>query len=125
MIVATADFAPLTNGSSLPLHKIPTLPAGGFTGALTEGIAGGLRVSSYFGVAEGDAVDGGAVTLYAVLADDDRNRLLVARAKVEGDSFPSIAAACPQAQLFEREIAEQLGLVPRGHPWFKPVRYHR
>jgi Ni,Fe-hydrogenase III large subunit len=27
--------------------------------------------------------------------------------------------------LFEREIAEQWGAVPRGHPWLKPVRFVR
>ena len=27
--------------------------------------------------------------------------------------------------LFEREIAEQFGLRPDGHPWLKPVRFHR
>jgi Ni,Fe-hydrogenase III large subunit len=32
---------------------------------------------------------------------------------------------CPQVHLFEREIAEQFGLRPEGHPWLKPVRYCR
>jgi len=35
----------------------------------------------------------------------------------------SIAAEVPQAQLFEREIAEQHGVVFEGHPWPKPVRF--
>ena len=26
--------------------------------------------------------------------------------------------------MFEREIAEQFGLRPEGHPWLKMVRYH-
>jgi Ni,Fe-hydrogenase III large subunit len=39
--------------------------------------------------------------------------------------FPSITPRCPEAHLFEREIAEQRGLKIFGHPWFKPVRYHR
>jgi len=26
--------------------------------------------------------------------------------------------------LFERELAEQYGIRPEGHPWFKPVRFH-
>jgi Ni,Fe-hydrogenase III large subunit len=28
----------------------------------------------------------------------------------------------PQVHLFERELEEQLGVVPEGHPWRKPVR---
>ncbi len=125
MSFSIADFAPMTNGSSLPLRDIPILPVRDFTGALVEGIAGGLRISSYFGVPGIPSDNSGAISLYALLADDGRNRLLIARTRVEGDSFPSIAEACPQAQLFEREIAEQFGLIPTGHPWFKPVRYVR
>jgi Ni,Fe-hydrogenase III large subunit len=30
---------------------------------------------------------------------------------------------CPEVHLFEREIHEQHGLVPEGHPWHKPVRF--
>ena len=41
-----------------------------------------------------------------------------------GDEFPSMTPECPQVHLFEREIAEQWGVVPKGHPWLKPVRFH-
>src|SRR5207245_2001966 len=30
-----------------------------------------------------------------------------------------------QAHWFEREIAEQWGLRPNGHPWLKPIRFHK
>ena len=43
---------------------------------------------------------------------------------MEGDSYPSLTPLCPQAQAFEREIAEQFGLKPLGHPWMKRLRYH-
>ena len=46
-------------------------------------------------------------------------------ARSSGDSFPSLTPDCPQVHLFEREIAEQFGLQPDGHPWLKPVRFHR
>jgi hypothetical protein len=39
--------------------------------------------------------------------------------------FPSLTPRCSQLHLFEREIAEQFGVVPEGHPWFKPVRFQR
>ena len=41
-----------------------------------------------------------------------------------GDRYPSITPDAPQAHMFEREIAEQWGIVPQGHPWLKPVRFH-
>jgi Ni,Fe-hydrogenase III large subunit len=40
-----------------------------------------------------------------------------------GQSFPSLTARHPAAQMFERELWEQTGLTPTGHPWLKPVRY--
>ena len=44
---------------------------------------------------------------------------------LDSDRFPSLTPDCPQVHLFEREIAEQYGVRPEGHPWFKPVRFHR
>ena len=69
--------------------------------------------------------DPAATQLYVVLADDEQNQLYVGRTQIEGDRFPSLTPRCPQVHLFEREIAEQFGLKPIGHPWLKPVRYHR
>jgi Ni,Fe-hydrogenase III large subunit len=42
---------------------------------------------------------------------------------VAGGSLPSLAEECPALQLFERELAEQFGVAPVGHPWLKPVRH--
>ena len=38
------------------------------------------------------------------------------------DAYPSLTATHAQAHLFEREIWEQHGSSPEGHPWLKPVR---
>ncbi len=37
-------------------------------------------------------------------------------------AYPALTASHPQAHLFEREVWEQHGLTPEGHPWLKPVR---
>ena len=39
------------------------------------------------------------------------------------ESFLSLTPALPQLHLFEREIHEQTGIIPEGHPWLKPVRF--
>ena len=57
--------------------------------------------------------------------DDRQSGSTLAGARVEGDAFDSLTPACPQVHLFEREIAEQFGVRARGHPWLKPVRFHR
>jgi len=31
---------------------------------------------------------------------------------------------CPQVHWFERELAEQWAVIPEGHPWLKPIRFH-
>ena len=58
------------------------------------------------------------------LADNDRALLSVGMTTLDSDRFPSLTPDCPQVHLFERELAEQYGVRPEGHPWFKPVRFH-
>jgi Ni,Fe-hydrogenase III large subunit len=61
----------------------------------------------------------------SIARSDRQGRLYLAGTRVRGEEFPSLTPACPQVHLFEREIAEQFGLRAAGHPWFKPVRFHR
>jgi Ni,Fe-hydrogenase III large subunit len=86
-----------------------------------QGVAAGMRVSAFFGHI---APAANRQELFAVLSDDATGCLHVIRTPAAGTSFPSLTPACPQVHLFEREIAEQVGLRPEGHPWLKPVRFH-
>jgi Ni,Fe-hydrogenase III large subunit len=113
-------FVRLHNGSALPRRDVPELSLEALQRAVREAVRTGCRVSALFG----DSPQGGRVDLYAVLADRKRGLLMAGRASVEGDAFPSLTPQCPQVHLFEREIAEQFGLRPEGHPWLKPVRFH-
>jgi Ni,Fe-hydrogenase III large subunit len=115
-------FAQLTNGRAVPLEGIPILPFDGFKQAILNGVTAGQRVSAMFGDLTGQSE---TTWLYVVMADDEQNQLYAGRTQVEGTQFPSLTPYCPQVHLFEREIAEQFGLKPTDHPWFKPVRYHR
>lgn len=117
-----ATMAMLTNGRSIALDAIPTLAQGEFERAVSNAVAEGQRVAAFFGAPTQSV---GVTSLYVVLAQDEWNCLNVARTKIEGDQFRSLVMKCPQVHLFEREIAEQFGLRPTGHPWLKPVRYHR
>lgn len=110
----------ILNGQSVPLSSITPLSFDAFSAAILKEAASGRRLSSYFGV---PTETKGKIEVYAVLADDHRNQLIIARSSIEGPSFPSITPLCPQAHLFEREIAEQFGLKAVGHPFFKRVRY--
>ncbi len=106
----------VTNASAVPLAGIPDLALEELRGAVLAAVAGGARLGCWCG--------DGAGRVLAVMVDDANRRLLVARAQV-GASYPALTPDCPQAHLFERELAEQFGVVPEDHPWFKPLRYHR
>ena len=113
-------FVSLRNGVAVPRSQVPALSPTDFRRAVIETAATGKTIAALFG----DACAEGAVDLYAVLADSHRAALLVNRTRLESDRFPSLTPDCPQAHLFEREIAEQFGVRPEGHPWLKPVRFH-
>ncbi|HEX9080684.1 MAG TPA: NADH-quinone oxidoreductase subunit C [Holophagaceae bacterium] len=113
----TSSFRPLRNGQAVPLRDVPELPFAAFREAVLQAVRGGQRLTCLCGDADH--------RLFAVLADDAGKTLSAGRSRLEGARFPSLTPDCPQAHLFEREMAEQFGLVPEGHPWFKPVRSHR
>ncbi|MFA6092661.1 MAG: NADH-quinone oxidoreductase subunit C [Elusimicrobiota bacterium] len=108
----------LRNGQAVPIEKVPVLSPSEFRKAVLDAVNEGARISSLFG----RRLDHGGVGLLAVLAQDSKGLLsLLATGPVE--EYPSLTPDCPQAQLFEREIFEQFGVRPHGHPWLKPVRF--
>ena len=116
-------LAVLINGRALPKSAVPELSITDFQQAILGGVARQCRVAALFGMPDRTSPD--ALWLYVVLADDDSSRLRLGRTRIGDNSFPSLTPACWQVHLFEREIAEQFGRVPVGHPWLKPVRFHR
>jgi Ni,Fe-hydrogenase III large subunit len=113
----TPEFCMVSNGTSVPWAEVPEWPAAEFIAATAAGLERGGRLCAFFGVPEG-----AATRLVAVLAYDADNALVVGRSAPVAKSFPALTPAHPQAHMFEREIWEQHGLVPAGHPWLKPVR---
>jgi Ni,Fe-hydrogenase III large subunit len=109
----------LYNSQAAELAKMPAISLLDFRREVIDAVNGGARLSSLFAMPLG-----GSFELVAVLANDRQGTLDALRAAV-GASYPSITPDCTQAHLFEREIAEQWGIIPLGHPWLKPVRFHR
>ena len=114
---APREFLQLGNGASVPWADVPEWPAGVFIDAAAAALAAGARLCAWFGVPE---VTG--IRLVAVLAYDGENTLAIGRSEPILTAYPSLTLRQPQAHLFEREVWEQHGLVPEGHPWLKPVR---
>jgi Ni,Fe-hydrogenase III large subunit len=101
------------------LGAVPDQPVERFRETVIDAVAAGWRVVSLFGMPDG----GDQTRLLAVLADDASGQLGATSTRV-GDAYPALTPDCPQVHLYEREIAEQCAVVPRGHPWLKPVRRH-
>ncbi len=96
---------------------VPVLPVERFRSVVLDVLRQGGRLSAMFGLPSGKGL-----LVTAVLADDPEGKLGILSTEV-GRSFPSLSREAPAAQAFEREIAEQWGVVPEGHPWLKPLRF--
>lgn len=74
---------------------------------------GGAHFVDLFGCATDDGMD-----LRLLLALDAGHgwRHLVVRAPTAAPHFPSLIEVCPAALWYEREVAEECGVIPDGHP---------
>jgi Ni,Fe-hydrogenase III large subunit len=108
----------LANATAAPLDKLPQHDYGTFSRLISTAPARGRRVSALFVRPIGDRLQA-----VAVLAADADGVLELAAAELPGESVPSLTPACPEVHMFEREMAEQWGVRPLGHPWLKPVRF--
>ncbi len=113
------NWAVTKNNRVLPLKNIPVLDMV----QLRDGIIGkcsrGMRPILFFA----DRREKSPM-LYAALADDDNSRILVSSADISTiKKYNAITPAVPSFHLFERELHEETGIVPEGHPWLKQVRY--
>jgi Ni,Fe-hydrogenase III large subunit len=110
-------FALLANATSIPWAEVPEWPKEEFISSTAKELNRGARLCAFFGAPENTGV-----RLVAVLAFDADNTLAVVRSVPLAGAYPSLTLQSHQAHLFEREIWEQHGLIPEGHPWLKPVR---
>ncbi len=107
----------LQNGTAA---RVADLPIGDWSRLrlfILEKIAGGSRLAALFPFKRE-----AATCLLAVVANPDSPDISLAAGTV-GETFSSITPECPEAHMFEREIAEQGTSKPVGHPWLKPVRF--
>jgi Ni,Fe-hydrogenase III large subunit len=113
----TTSLALFANATCLPWADVPEWPAEELARVVGTELNRGARLCAWFGVAEPKGT-----RLVAVIAFDADNTLAAGSSTPFNGSYPSLTVAHPQAHLFEREVYEQHGLRPEGHPWLKPVR---
>ncbi|MGE0683891.1 MAG: NADH-quinone oxidoreductase subunit C, partial [Candidatus Binatia bacterium] len=101
------------------LRELPFITPSEFRNVVLNGVAEGGRLAVLFG----RPLDRNTVQLIAVLAYGNTGGLSVSSTRVR-DAYQALTPDCSQAHWFEREIAEQWGIRPEGHPWLKPIRFH-
>jgi Ni,Fe-hydrogenase III large subunit len=116
--MTTVTLPRFHNGQPVPLPDVPYLRLDDFRTTLLTEVRRGGRLVALFGQPE---VSG--LRLWAVMAHRAEGRLAVLSGPLP-DRYPALTADCLQAHWFEREIAEQWGVQPEGHPWLKPIRFH-
>ncbi|MBN1931878.1 MAG: NADH-quinone oxidoreductase subunit C [Desulfobacterales bacterium] len=100
------------------MAEIPVVDIHIFRNTVINAVTEGSRILSLF-VCPVDR----QMRLFAVLGHGGKSRIYIV-SSIIGDAYPSLTPACPQAERFEREIAEQWSIRPEGHPWLKPIRFH-
>ena len=100
----------------------PCLSGDTFAAEVQARLAQGFRVGAFFGLTEDQGKDAGT-GIIALLCRDGDGMCCVLRSRVLA-RYPSLTPSCPELHWFERELHEQWGIVPEGHPWLKPIRFH-
>ncbi len=110
------------NGATIALEDIPVLTAREFRMEVVRRCRNEARLMNLFGSLESD----GAVRLFVILGLDEEAQMIVLSTRISAQhpGYEAISKDILQANLFEREIAEQWAITPEGHPWLKPLRYH-
>ncbi len=109
------------NGQSWGSGSVPMLEEELFRRKILEGCSHGARLIGLF-----SRLEDGNIRVFAMLGMDQEGKISVFSMRIPSGKpcFRSLTLELPQAHLFEREMAEQFGLTPVGHPWLKPVRHH-
>jgi Ni,Fe-hydrogenase III large subunit len=111
------------NGCAFEMSALPFVSMDELRQAVLSSVAQGGRIAAMLAVREGGAECGPKRLIVAMI--DGRHGQVCITSALCGEDYRSLTPECPQAHWFERELAEQHGIVPQGHPWLKPIRFER
>src|SRR5512147_1178015 len=121
MSALTSRVFSIGNGEATDLENVSSMTPGDFLECVIEAVERGLRISALFA----QPVANDRIRLWAILSHDSHSLILPLYTDLQGDRYLSLTPHCAQAHWFEREIFEQWGVRPEGHPWLKPIRFQR
>jgi Ni,Fe-hydrogenase III large subunit len=108
----------LRNDQTFLRADVPVLATDRFRDEVIRSVAQGGRIAALWAEPQG----AGTFQITVALAFDAQAALCV-WATTTSPAYASLTRVCPQIQWFEREMWEQHGVLPAGHPWLKPVRF--
>ena len=108
----------IRNGQSVAWADVPRVGIEELGAYLAHRVSHGGRLVAFSGMRRRDS----GLEALAVVADDSAGTLGLLVTTL-GDGYAALTLRCPQAHHFERELHEQWGVVPEGHPWLRPVRF--
>ncbi|HOW51048.1 MAG TPA: NADH-quinone oxidoreductase subunit C [bacterium] len=112
----------LKNRAAIPFDDLPKISYQALGDIAVGCLCAALRPVALFGVPEERHAE--SVRIVALFADDAQGTLAVTSVSAQrGATVPSLTPSIPAFHLFERQLWEEFGIVPEGHPWLKPVRY--
>jgi len=125
------SISTIRNGEKVSLADLSPVAFDEFRETILSAVEAGAHLSALFGATIPEAgiqrgrkaADPGGLRLFAMLAGEVEGTLTLTSTRI-GDTYAALTPDCPQAHWFEREIAEQWGVRPDGHPWLKPIRFH-
>jgi len=114
---APADLPALrTDGDVVAVVDIPRCGPAEFHDAVVARCRSGARLGALVPLAPAEVC--------AVLIDDCGGRIETLALRATEGRYPSLTVELASAQALERDLYEQHGIVPEGHPWLKPLRRH-
>ncbi len=118
------DIIRINNNEAIALEQIPLLTFDMFQEQLTGVMEQASDVLACFAYNEPTDTAPDNLELITLIGCPTTKDIAVFRCQL-AKSYPALTCHWPQFHLFEREIAEQFGVIPEGHPWLKPVRFHQ
>jgi Ni,Fe-hydrogenase III large subunit len=113
------------NGFAVARANIPDVPVSDFRKLCVEICSQGGRLAALYTLPARRQDPEEKPEILAVLAEDARGSVgLLATRVPDNRRYPALSTELPQAQAFERELFEDHGIRPDGHPWLKPLRRH-
>lgn len=111
-------MGPTPSTVMVPTRELAPMGLLAWAEACATSLEAGGRLVALFGRVEGEEA-----VVTAVLQSSGAGLDVLRSRAPRGARYPSLTVRFASAQMPERELWEQTGLVPDGHPWLKPVRF--